>query len=84
MTDAELITRAILVAESEGWRFIGPFDVRKEKHAFFGCWEWRVVGRGPTEEHRSWVRIDAETGEVIATGWRLEQAVAPDQQARAA
>lgn len=84
MTIVELITMAAQVARSEGWRLIGPFSVRKERNSFFGSWEWRVLGRGPTEQHRSWVRIDAETGEVIASGWRLEQAEAPVVLAHAA
>ena len=84
MNIVDLIKMAALVAQSEGWRLIGPFKVSKEKNSFFGNWEWRVLGRGPTEDHRSWVRIDADTGEVIASGWRLDHVEAPAVLARAA
>ena len=73
MTPAEIIHIATVAARNEGWRFTGPFEVAKERRSFFGGIEWIVVGRGPTDEHVAWVRIDHATGEVLSSGWRLEE-----------
>jgi hypothetical protein len=75
MTLGEVVELAELTARHEGWQLGEPLDVlRHRRFGWFGPVEWEVLASGPVDASHRFVRIDDSNGEVISSGWKLDEA----------
>jgi hypothetical protein len=75
MTVGEVVEVAEITARHEGWQLGEPLDVlRHRRFGWFGPVEWEVKASGPVSSSHRWVKIDDQSGEFIASGWRRDEA----------
>ena len=74
MTHEEILNVARAVALNERWQVSEAGVVIDEKRWLFGTTAWRVEFERLDRPATSFVRIDARTGDVLATGWRAAAA----------